>query len=138
MRLHTNATESDIRKAGIDARVDFATLSTHGSRKSARAFEVNLTGASSRRPNRGDRGADGAYAATWDQWGVFLAAIFAVDPEMSCWAYTGAEDFHAKTAGRFADGWPEDAHGDHKWEFARARVQSCTRCSAEQDHSWIA
>jgi hypothetical protein len=138
MRIHTSATMADVQMAGAVARVTFTVLTEHRSRSRDRAFEVILSGESRRRQNGGSE-----YAATWDQWGVFLARLFTVDPRMHCWAYRDAEDFARKTDGRFgfpreyaADGvlerkfmttgWPEDAHGDHSWNG-----RTCRKCSAE-------
>ena len=130
MRLHTSATEADVRAAAKVARATLARLSEHGSRSREHAFEVTLTGESSRWPN-GGRTTDRGKAATWDQWGVFLAALYAIDPQMTCWAYSGAYEFHVRTAERFANGWPDDAHGDHSWVWGSGRGQ-CRRCSAQQ------
>lgn len=132
MRIHTTATAADVRQAAQLARVSFDRFSEHGSRKSARAFDVTLTGESRRRPNRGSSGAGDDYAATWDQWGVFLAAIFDADPWASCWAYDDAATFHKMTSDRFRGGWPSDAHGDHSWVIGEPGVQECRKCSARQ------
>lgn len=146
MRLHSNVlTSEDLYNAARHARVDL-TLTRHGSRTHAQAFEVSLTGESKRRPNSGQYGADNdTYAATWDQWGVFFAYLFNVDADMVAGlvkhpTYNGRDDFNEKTHRRFekrykdevyqvATFWPEDAHGDHSWDFS-----SCRRCSAQR--SW--
>jgi hypothetical protein len=140
MRIHTSATLADVREAGKVARVEFVTLTEHRSRSRERAFEVILTGESSRTRNWHNQGK----AATWDQWGVFLGHLFAVDPKARCWAYDGAHDFHYKTACRFVDRsadvdyatepvfWPADAHGDHSWEHSPVTGTTCRRCSARQ------
>lgn len=140
MRIHTSATEADVRAAAMVARATIAGFSQHGSRSREYAFEVRLTGESSRWPN-GGRDTDGGKAATWDQWGVFLAALYRTDPQLVCWAYNGAYEFHMRTAERFLwgktlqNGWPEDAHGDHSWEWghwAWGAGAQCRRCSARQ------
>ena len=141
-------TRTDIHEAARIARVSFD-VTTHGSRKRDHAFEVHLTGESRRRPGHSSA-ESGEYAATWDQWGVFLAHLFAIDPQMTCYAYKDAEDYATKTADRFgapevvmtsegyaeqfiAYGWPEDAHGDHTFRYAGTHgEQSCTKCSAVQ------
>ncbi len=46
-------------------------------------------------------GAGDARAASWSDWGRFLAELFEIDPEAVCDYYASADDFHAKTAGRF-------------------------------------
>ena len=84
-----------------------------------------------RRPNGGQSGAGSGYAATWDQWGVFLGHIYRVDPDAKSWAYRDADDFHTQTDWRFDEqGMPNDAHGDHKWEFVMPFQQGCAKCSA--------
>jgi len=40
-------------------------------------------------------------AASYADWGRFLAALFEIDPDAKCPYYAGREDFHAKTAGAF-------------------------------------
>lgn len=76
-------------------------LSTHGSRKRKRAFEVRLTGdgsVSRRRPNSGVSGADTYdYAATWSAWGHFLAWLFEVDPNANATYYESRADFTRQT-----------------------------------------
>lgn len=126
MRLHTNnLTPEDLQRAATVARVDLE-FTTHGSRSAARAFNVTLTGESKHRQNMGGAG----YAATWDQWGVFLGALYDLDDTMTCWAYSGMADFDYKTGGRFSEGWPADAHGDHRWVVGVPFVQTCSKCSA--------
>lgn len=138
MRIHTSATEADVRAAAMVARATIARLSQHGSRSREHAFEVILGGESSRARNGGRYGAEtGGKAATWDQWGVFLAALYRTDPQLICWAYSSAHEFHVRTAERFLwgktlqNGWPEDAHGDHSWEWSGYGAR-CRRCSARQ------
>lgn len=149
MRLHTDTiTTADLLRAAKAARVQVE-FTSHGSRSRHHAFNVKLTGESRRRPNGGNYGAADDYAATWDQWGVFLGILFGVDLDMKCWAYDGADDFNWKTADRFhpyngvdASGkrhvpadlslyWPADAHGDHtfQWQYGSSESK-CTKCSA--------
>jgi len=144
MRIHTDIlTEADIHDAAREARVSYAGggFTRHGSRSRDHAFNVLLTGESKRRPNGGNYGAADDYAATWDQWGVFLAVLFDRDPNMKTPYYVDAHDFHVRTNDRFnpdgndrAEGlgyWPADAHGDHRFEYAGVpREQSCKKCSA--------
>ena len=131
MRMHTDTlTLDDLRDAARLARVEME-FTTHGSRKRKRAFDVKLTGESRRRPNGGNIGAGTGYAATWDQWGVFLGHLFECDPSMVTPYYENAGDFHYRTAYRFEDEWPADAHGDHRFEYVGVPYsQSCKKCSA--------
>lgn len=132
----------------------------HRSQTHPRAFEIKLSGDSTRGPNSGQYGMDGyGKAATWDQWGLFLSALFEADPEMRVGGaahpiYADAEHFHWITANRYRgtvddNGIPRvDAptgmffhpgnggyHRQHKWEYqgttvgARAHVSRCA-CGA--------
>lgn len=148
MRIHTDVlTRDDIIDAAKYARVDLATFTDHGSKSRARAFNVKLEGESRRRPNGGASGAGSGYAATWDQWGVFLAVLFDKDPRMVTPYYSNKRDFNYQTLDRFQprgtwtddgerDGvtfWPRDAHGDHKFEFSGIPYRhDCTKCSASK------
>ncbi|AXQ62122.1 hypothetical protein SEA_SKYSAND_89 [Gordonia phage Skysand] len=110
----------------------YAEITTHGSRIRTRALEVQLSGDASRRTNSGTRGAGDEYAATWDQWGVFLSEAFRRDPDLLVGSkaypiYDGAEHFHWVTGGRYADmsypgvsrGWTsENYHRAHRWGYA--------------------
>jgi hypothetical protein len=57
-------------------------------------------------PNSGTAGADTlAYgmAASWTEWGWWLARIFECDPHARCGEYKGVDDFDAKTNERFIE-----------------------------------
>jgi hypothetical protein len=134
MKIHTSATREQVAEAMRTAMVQPDRFEEKGSRSHVRAFDVTLTGGSNRRPNNGDYNPN-SYAATWDQWGVFIAAIFAIDPDSKMTYYANAADFHWQTDWRFGDGqfvrWPSDAHGDHKFEFTgTVGQQECSKCSA--------
>lgn len=85
--------------------------SDHGSRKRAHAFEVALraepgrdrNGKARRAPNSGSYGADYGRAATYDEWGYWLAELFRRDPNAVMTYYNGADDFHAKTKHAYGD-----------------------------------
>lgn len=123
MRLHTDTlTRADlhaaIARAGLE--VHNLTATEHGSRSHTRAWNVHLTGTSSRRPNNGNTD---AYAATWDEWGMFFAELYRRDPQMLAGTagapiYRDAPDFHAVTGDRFHALTPDEQHGGagHKWE----------------------
>lgn len=146
MRIHSNTlTSQDVFAAAYEARATVEVLTEHGSRSRDHAFEVKLTGESRRRPNGGNYGAErDLYAATWDQWGVFLGILFDRDQSVTIpTAYVDAKTFDARTSYRFnpdgndrADGsnfWPADAHGDHTFRYAGIPfTQACTKCSAVQ------
>lgn len=146
MRIHTSdaitaqilyAATSAAGMTGVD--VD---ASRHGSRTHAQAWEVSLTGTSSRRPNPGTGGnyPSDLHAATWDEWGMFLAALYAVDPQMRAGGakhptYTSAEDFHAVTRDRYRVLTAPYQHGGggHRWE-SDGEAMWCTSCEAEREH----
>lgn len=144
MRIHTDSlTASDIYAAAAHAGGgDYRTspvlvdVTEHGSRKRARAFNVSLTGTSSRRTNGGNRGAGDDYAATWDEWGMFLAELFRRDPDATIpGAYDTSGDFDYKTGCRFDTLTPAEQHGGsgHRWEFTGTPgARSCKTCDAVQ------
>jgi len=74
----------------------------HGHKLTVRRYQnTGDSGASSERP-----GHDGAvWAATWHEWGWFMAKVFELDPSARWgsqrWGYQSAADFHAKTKGVF-------------------------------------
>jgi len=119
MRIHANAlTINDIRdallaeqeKGRIARHVTFKTLDEHGSRSHDRSFEIQLEAAvrdnGRRAGNSGSYGAmrpeyDG-FAATFDEWGWLLAALYKVEATVVVGTgkyaiYKGREDFHEKT-----------------------------------------
>jgi hypothetical protein len=117
MRLHSSKityfdVSEAVRRASTigDGTVFIEVFSEHGSRKRAKSFEVRLSGDGSfskRRTNPGKTSpvwGMNPYAATWCAWGVFLAHLFEVDPEMLAGEYQGVEDFNLKTKGMFAEG----------------------------------
>ena len=94
MRIHTDKiTWQQVREAGVLARVTFTKIKEHGSKSRDHSFDVVLSGASKHRQNMGGEG----YAATWDQWGVFLAELFRSDPNLLCRNYRDVADFDYKT-----------------------------------------
>jgi hypothetical protein len=113
MRIHTSTLKPDLiglalnGNAGRKAKdVSIHILSTHGSRgKWARGYEVALRGHGARhtkRPNTGITGSNSdEYAATYDDWGWFLAALFVFDPDARCGPYKNADDFARQTKGKY-------------------------------------
>lgn len=118
MRLHTNThTWLSIHEALAKAKaagkvadhVHIEQCTEHGSRKRATAFEIKLASYTKVKGdkrgwrNTGKRGADsmnngeGLYAATYDEWGWFIAELFAVDEEAVFGTYDGAAGFDAAT-----------------------------------------
>lgn len=138
MRLHTDTlTRTEIREAArVAGHGVHVQIIDHGSRKRDHAFEVTLTGTSNRRPNSGTSRNDNGdtYAATWDEWGMFFASLYKIDPDMIAGAaYADAGDFHYKTGSRFEILTPAYQHSSHRWQFAGiARERECASCEAVQ------
>ena len=130
MILHTNTvTESDIRNAAHDLGLSVKRLDAMGSKSHARKFDVLLSGSSSRNANRND-----FKASTYDEWGFFLNALYAIDETMTVGnVYFSSEHFDWATGLRFANGplHADEQHKQHKWVYGGEsasgtyRVQSC-------------
>jgi hypothetical protein len=154
MRIHTSLTYQQMRydvAPASGAPVYVEILEEHGSRTHDRAFEVMLSGSSTSRSQNGEY-----FAATWDEWGAFFAALYDADPKARCGGsakrpvYRDAEHYHFVTGGRF---WqnedtgsflPVDTHPRHHWEYrdvwgegegASEAGFRCTKCSAYRP-SW--
>lgn len=109
MRLHTRLTPVELYSVfGAHSAADVHLEHTrHGSRSHDHAFEVSLTGYGARHTrakNTGTSASSRERAATWSDWGRFLAGVFERDPSAKCAYYANAEDYHAKTHGLFVHG----------------------------------
>lgn len=138
MRLHTDTiTSQQIYHVANTFGVSVNELSSHGSRSHDHAFDVYLEGSSNRQSNGRDH-----KAATWDEWGMIMAALYVIDPDAmwgsKAWGYKNVHDFHTQTCDRFANGVPADLHTQHKWQYDHARSMPlsdvayhyCTGCTA--------
>lgn len=119
MRLHTtthtrttiNEALNRAKSAGkVAGHVHLWICDEYGSRKRARAFEIRLgthtkikgdkrgwTNTGTRGANSTDNG-EGMYAATYDEWGWFIAELFAAEPDAIFGpAYDGVAGFEAAT-----------------------------------------
>lgn len=151
MRIHTN-NPAGVWQSIWDATRNmpgvYADLTEHGSRTRGEAIELKLEGTSNRKVNAGtsrnvDR-FDLPNAATWDEWGVVLQAVFDADPNALAGSakypvYDGREDYERQTQGRFVtahDGvyrLPHDTHQNHVWDYKPGQATTpCKRCSAEK------
>lgn len=136
MRIHTDTlTSTDIYAATRAAGMTGVSteFTSHGSRKRDHAFNVTLTGNSPRTANSGRWGASDSLdkAATWDEWGMFLAALYAIDPNMDATYYADAADFHRKTGDRFLNLTAPYQHRTHNWTYdANIIGQACKSCEA--------
>ena len=113
MRLHTTLTGLAVREClfraqvrnGVARDVGFEAITVHGSRSRDHAFEVQLgtwdktSGPTKSRhfKNSGVNGASHVYAASYDEWGWFIARVFQADPTAIFGPYNGLEDFNVKT-----------------------------------------
>lgn len=110
MRIHSSTiTREELARAATMARVTLLQCDTHVSRKRAGAFEVTLGGLSKNRTQRFRT----ERAATYCQWGTFLAVLFATDPEMIAGPYDGLASFDAITRYAF-DAQPYTTDGDDR------------------------
>lgn len=114
MRIHTNLPEHELYHAATHAQVSITDYERHGSRKRDHAFDVWLSGSGA---HRSQYRAQNVPAATWDEWGIFLATIFQQDPTAIATYYKDAEDFHYQTGGRFRTLQPSEQHRKHRWTF---------------------
>ena len=98
MRIHTDVEQGRARilDAARQANVSIEHLAFHHSRSRGYAFEVALSGSS---PYAGaSTKVEWPYkAATWDEWGKFLYALFESDPHMIAGPYKGRNDFIDQT-----------------------------------------
>lgn len=132
MRIHTDTILSgDLYDAARIARVTIERAGLHNSKSRDHAWDIALSGESRRRPMGGSTE---HFAATWDQWGVFLSVLFDRDANLTIpRVYDDFVMFDYKTKCRFVNRgvWPADAHGDHTFRFAGIPCQqTCTKCSA--------
>lgn len=115
MRLHTNThTHTTIHEALDRAKANdliaqhvyLETCTEHGSRKKNRAFEISLRsydkveGDGRRRPNQ-NTGERELWAATYDEWGWFIAELFDVEPDAIFGHYIGQAGFDDLTHGAY-------------------------------------
>lgn len=119
MKIYTdNLTRQDLFKAL--PRGVYLDVMEHGSRKRKRAFDVALSTDHGTRRRNSSTETTGDFAASWDEWGMFLAALFALDSEAIMGVYKDASDFTFKTGGHYGDGskpLPVDCP-NHKWELS--------------------
>lgn len=138
MKIHSDIiSEGDIhlatRAAGM--RGVQADVSRHGSRSRQRSFTVHLTGNSPRRTNSGHYGVSDEHAATWDEWGMFIQALYLVDPNALIGQYGDYNTFAFTTCGRFQYLTAPYAcrPAGHKWIPQGDYIHECKWCSARQD-----
>lgn len=142
MKVHSDTLSPLImHHAAVETGVTLEKCVEKGSRKRKRGFEFSLSGSSNRRPNSGRNGADDdRFAATWDEWGMFLNRLFEADPNATMTYYEDQDDFRWQTDRRFDTLKPADQCRNHKWEYdgtvatGSYSVHSCTKCLATRRH----
>lgn len=142
MRINTSLNYVDMHAAARRAGVVLVRFTEHGSRKSPRAFDVLLSGSGITGGQWGNSGTYGAgpyKAATWDEWGIFLDVIFRRDPQASCRAYSGQEEFQWATGNRYDTLTPERQHIRHKWSHDGifGLDYSTQRCACGAIRRWV-
>ncbi len=120
-------------------------IALHGSRKRDHAFEVALRGYGARHTrhvNTGQRGAGDEYAATYSDWGHWLAKLFEKDPRMIAGQYASRADFHTQTERLYLE--PERTPGLAKEVHRCMTLHGVTKkvaianCAALSHHSpWL-
>ena len=117
-KLHISTdiiTESDIRKATTAAGMTGveADVRVRDSRSKAHKYSVRMT-------------------ASWDEMGMFINALYDVDPDATIGFYKSRDMFHAATVDRFRSLTAERQHKNHKWVSpANDTTQYCDECEAE-------
>lgn len=131
MKIHSDTlTWSEIRDA-TKARgmrgVYVDKLDLKGSRQRKRRWDVTLSGNSSSLQNFGEN-----QAATWDEWGIFIEALFTLDPDAVIGQYESLTDFRRKTGARFRTLEWAQSHRKHTWKPNGDKTSIC-KCGATQD-----
>jgi hypothetical protein len=136
MKLHTNLTGPDVgntllraqRKGHVTSDVEMTVFTLSPSQTHPNGFEIQL-GAWDRdslprgyvdqhgktmrvRRFRNSDRSEARYAASWHEWGWFIAEIFAADPGARWSWYASPADFHRKTGNQFKTWTPPVTHRD--------------------------
>lgn len=97
MKIHTDTLSvADFNNAARETGTILANIESAGSRSRRSAFNIYLSGSHS---NVSRHTVNGEYikAATYDEWGHFLAYIYDRDHNAICGVYKDKGDFHHKT-----------------------------------------
>jgi hypothetical protein len=147
MRLHSDTiTAATVRQVMADLSTEgkikgvYAETFFRGSRTRKHGFDLKLTAderpGRRRRVNPGDGNPTRDVAATWDEWGIVLNALFTIDPDMTGDYYADAEHYEWATGGRFANGGPAEPHDIHRWDYADGHT-TCTGCGAKRPRGYF-
>lgn len=103
MKIYTTVLEEhDFYDAAQRAGVGVVALTTARGR-GVTVYDVALTGSS--KYVSAHRNAHYCKAATYDEWGYFLAHLFRADQHMRTPYYKNAREFEAKTEGAYSLAW---------------------------------
>ena len=141
MRIHSDIlTEKDFHEAtkahgmtGVFAEIK----GTGGSRSRKRHFDVKLTGSTNPRGvNPGTSQSVDRWnldrAATWDEWGMWIDALFTIDPDAIIGQYPDRDVFRDVTYCRYDSlTHPYQHHGAHRWVRDGSGVHACRDCEAQ-------
>lgn len=98
MKVHSNRKISKFEfEAACPQGVFISSFETAGSRLSDYAWEIRLSGSN---PSM-QQGGTGFHAATWDEWGLWIAEVFKLDPLAVIGPYKGQGEFHRITKDKF-------------------------------------
>lgn len=102
MKIHSDTlTINDLHRATSPGSFWICDYQRESSRSRAEGWKVYLTGSSPYAQN--SHGKRSGNAATYDEWGVFLARLYALDTRMIAGPYKGVEDFNRQTEGKYVD-----------------------------------
>jgi hypothetical protein len=132
MKLYANEiAEKEIMDAALQAGASVEKLIVNRGRRYARSFDVILSGSGARRSQWRDQEVQ---AATWDEWGIFMARLFDHEPEMRIGPYRDRDHFRWSTGERYDDLEPAEQHKIHRWRYSwhdyHMQVQECDHCEA--------
>ena len=140
MKIHSDILTEKHFHAATDAAgmagVYVSQLEVKGSRSRKRRIDLKLAGNSNRNQNHGTGNSNRnqnhgtVKAATWDEWGMFINALFEIDPNAIIGQYDGMEIFREVTDNRFDTLTAPYAHGNHKWINTGANSMACEHCDA--------
>jgi hypothetical protein len=113
MKIHSDTLTRAVLFAALPKPLLDLECTQHGSRSRAHAFNVGLQwyggkvkGDGRYRRNHGTSGGfDMPWAATYDEWGEWLARLFDIDPNAIAGQYKGRDDFYDQTREVLETGW---------------------------------
>jgi hypothetical protein len=105
MRLHTNIlTPKTIHGQHVVFETRLKVEGPFGSRSHRHAYEITLRGIGPHHRKNAQNTSDNSIsekAATYDEWGKFIADLFRADPDAKIGPYNDRTDFRAKTNGKY-------------------------------------